>query len=489
MMRSSTSWVVTIALTVVSAGLGAAAAGAGTIEAELWSRLEAGLTADFVVRFAEQADLSAAYRMGWRERGDFVVASLREVAERSQATARAILDARGVSYQPFLAGNEIYVRRGDATLAIALTGLPEVAEIRAPRELSLEAVSAAPSPEGELPALGWGLVDSGAVWFWSTFGLQGEGIVVAEMSTGVQWNHPALVSAYHCGSDPADPNCWFDPSNVCGGSMCDNNGIGTALAGVMVGSDDPGLPYQVGMAPGAEWIACKACESSGCSDFAINGCADWLLQPAGNPDNRPHVVVVPWGGSGGNNWFEAKVTAWRAAGIFPAVRAGNGGPGCASMESPGDYQVSFAAAAHDDTRTVAGFSSRGPSVFGHDPYTKPNISAPGVGIWSSYPTNGWTTNFNGTSPAAAHVAGAVALLWSCAGSLVRDVAATFEVLQATTGEPPDGNCGAPPDGEGNYTYGYGFLNVIQAGLEFCEFTQFSDGFESGDTSAWSATVP
>ena len=488
-MRSSTSWVVTMALTAVSAGLGTAAATAGTIEAALRDHLEAGFTADLVVRFAEQADLSPAYGMAWHERGEFVVARLREVADRSQAAARVILDARGASYRPFLAGNEIYVRSGDTALAAALAGLAGVAEIRAPRELSLEPFAAVPLAGGEVPTLGWGLIDSGATSFWSSFGRQGEGIVLAEMSSGVQWNHPALVNAYHCGSDPADPSCWFDPSNICGGSMCDNLGIGTAVAGIMVGSDDPGLPYQVGMAPGAEWIACKACESSSCSQFAIESCADWLLQPAGDPDNRPHVVVVPWGGGGGDPWLEAKVTAWWAAGIFPSIRAGNGGPGCASMETPGDYQESFAAAAHDDTRTIASFSSRGPSAFGHDPYTKPNLSAPGVGICTSYPTDGWATNFNGTSPAAAHVAGAVALLWSCAGYLVRDVDATFEALQATTGGPPAGNCGAPPDGQGNYTYGHGFLNIIQTGVEFCQTPLFVDGFESADTSAWSATVP
>jgi len=488
-MRLRVVWSTIVAVVVGLAGMSAGGACARTIEAELWSRLEAGLTADFVVGFAEQADLSAAYGMDWRERGELVVAKLRETADRSQAAARAILDARGVSYRPFLAGNEIYVRTGDAALATALAELPDVAEIRAPRELYLEPVPAVPSTEGGVPTLGWGLVDSGATAFWSAFGRQGEGIVVAEMSSGVQWNHPALENAYHCGSDPADPSCWFDPSNICGGTMCDNLGVGTAMAGIMVGDDDPGLPYQVGMAPGAEWIACKACESSGCSAFAIESCADWLLQPAGDPDNRPHVVVVPWGGGGGDPWFEAKVTAWRAAGIFPSMRAGNGGSDCASMETPGDYQESFAAAAHDDARTIASFSSRGPSVFGHDPYTKPNISAPGVGIWTSYPTDGWTTNFNGTSPAAAHVAGAVALLWSCAGSLVRDVDGTFEALQATTGGPPDGNCGAPPDLEGNYTYGYGFLNVIQAGVEFCQPLLFADGFESGNTGAWSATVP
>jgi hypothetical protein len=41
------------------------------------------------------------------------------------------------------------------------------------------------------------------------------------------------------------------------------------------------------------------------------------------------------------------------------------------------------------------------------------------------------------------------------------------VLQSTADAPPSGSCGAPPDGEGTYTSGYGYLNVYQAGLAYC----------------------
>ena len=489
-MRSGRTWLGIVVLAASAAGLSTTAAAPATIEGELRERLDAGLTADFVVRFAEQANLSAAFQMDWQGRGEFVFGKLREVAERSQAAARAILDARGVSYQPFLAGNEIYVRAGDAALATALAARAEVAVIRAPREVAVAAIIEAPRPAGggELPAFGWGLVDSGATTFWSSFGRQGQGIVVAEMTTGVQWDHPALEGAFHC-SDPSDPKCWFDPSNVCGGFACDTNGHGTAVAGVMVGSDDPGLAYQVGMAPGAEWIACKGCESASCSEFALNSCADWLLAPAGNPSNRPHVVAVAWGGGSCDPWFEDKVYAWRAAGIFAAMGAGNGGSSCTTMSSPGDYQASFAAAAHDVTRTACNFSSRGPSCFGDQPFTKPNLSAPGADVCSSIPINDWSCSHADTSLAAAHVAGATALLWSCASDLMGNVDFTYLALQNTAAPPPAGNCGAPPNSQGNYTYGYGFLDVQNAGWAYCQFFLFSDGFETGDTTAWSLTVP
>ena len=181
-------------------------------------------------------------------------------------------------------------------------------------------------------SLAWGIVDTKAQ-FWSTYGSKGAGIVVANIDTGVQWNHPALDQAFKCGTNPADPKCWKDPSNVCGASgACDNNGHGTHTMGTMVGDDDPALTWQAGMAPDAKWIACKGCESNSCSDFALNSCADWLLAPGGAVANRPHVVNNSWGGGGGDTWYLTKVEAWRAAGIFPAFSAGNIGK---RMQHPG----------------------------------------------------------------------------------------------------------------------------------------------------------
>jgi hypothetical protein len=236
--------------------------------------------------------------------------------------------------------------------------------------------------------------------------------------------------------------------------------------GTMIADDDPGLTYIAGMAPDAQWIACKGCESYSCSDYALNTCADWILAPDDNPDNRPHIVNNSWGGWGGDSWYLGKVNAWRAAGIFPAFSAGNN-YSCNSLGSPGDYQESFASASHMSNRNISSFSSKGPSYFGHEPYTKPNISAPGDYICSTVPTNGWDCSYSGTSMASPHSAGAVALLWSCDPSLIGQIDATFELLQDTADTPPAGSCGAPPDGEGNYTFGYGYLNVLAAGNEVC----------------------
>jgi subtilisin family serine protease len=438
---------------------------AGNVEAALWQALAAGETSDIIVEFGLQADLSAAYAMDWQARGRYTVDTLRAVADYVQAPASAFLGAKGLRHQTFLAGNELYVWGADLDVAQGLAALPHVDFVRAPRTYTLDPII---EPE-VLPeaTLAWGVADTHADDFWATFGIQGDGIVVANIDTGVQWDHPALDQAYRCPGNPGSATCWADPSNICGGTPCDNNGHGTHTMGTMVADDDPSLTYTAGMAPNATWIACKGCETNSCSDYALNACADWILAPGGNPANRPHIVNNSWGGGSGDTWYLSKVNAWRAAGIFPAFSAGNNGWRCGTLGSPGDYQASFASAAHDANRAVASFSSRGPSDFGHEPYTKPNLSAPGVSICSTVPTDGWTCGYSGTSMASPHTAGAVALLWSCTPDLVGQVDQTFQALQGSADAPPAGNCLAPPDGEGNYTYGYGYLNVLAAGTSWC----------------------
>jgi len=440
---------------------------AAKIEAALLDQLSAAGPADIVIHFAEQPNLAAAYRMGWADRGEFVVQTLAAAAARSQRAAQAYLDGRGLRHETFVAGNELYIWGGDLAAVNALAELPEVASLRLARTYYLDPILSKAAVDDAPHALAWGITDTKANQFWSTFGVQGDGIVIAGIDTGVQWNHPALDQSYKCASNPGDAACWADPSNICGGTPCDNNGHGSHTMGTMVGDDDPSLAYQAGMAPSARWIACKGCESNSCSDYALGACGDWLLQPGGSTANRPHVVNNSWGGGGGEDWYLSRVNAWRAAGIFPAFSAGNSGSSCNTLGSPGDYQESFATAAHDSARAIAYFSSRGPSAFGHDPYTKPNISAPGVDVCSTIPTNSWSCGYSGTSMASPHTAGAVALLWSCNPSLIGQIDNTFQYLQNTANAAPAGNCGAPPDGQGNYTYGYGYLDILAAGQAHC----------------------
>jgi len=85
--------------------------------------------------------------------------------------------------------------------------------------------------------------------------------------------------------------------------------------------------------------------------------------------------------------------------------------------------------------------------------------------------------------------GRVALLWSCNASLIGDMAATFELLQDTADPPNDaGNCGVPADGEGNFTYGYGYLNVLTAGQQVCAAGMIHGTVTDGTSPVEGATV-
>jgi len=437
---------------------------------------------DVLVQFNQNADLTAASSLDWISRGEIVYQALLEQAERSQERAIAVIQERGLQYRSFIATNILYVYDCDPDSVTSLAGLSEVNRIRLAQDylvmgaetqtgiprtaMELLATSAMVGPfQGTPEEMSWAVIDTQADEFWTTYGFAGEGVLVASIDTGAQWDHPALIESYKCQINPGDPACWFDPSGTCS-EPCDGNGHGTATMGPITGENELIVPYQVGMAPEAHWIACRGCSDYSCSDVDLLTCADWVMAPGGDPANRPHLVYNGWGGMGCDGWFDVALNNWMAAGIASTFSPGGSGSSCASMGSPGDHQQVFAATAHDQGRIVAGFASRGPSCYGHDPFTKPNISAPGVTIQAPIPTNNWTV-YSGTSFSSGYGAGALTLLMSCAPQLIGDPYALYDALQDGADTPPAGNCGAPPDGEGNYTYGYGYINMLTAGLLYC----------------------
>ncbi|GGS39296.1 carboxypeptidase regulatory-like domain-containing protein [Actinokineospora fastidiosa] len=435
------------------------------IEPQLLQALDAKDSTDFWVLFGEQADLAPATKItDWTARGQAVLDALRGTADRAQAAVRADLDAGKVDYDSYFIANALHVKGGSQALAESLAKRAEVAEILAPRAYSLPELTPG-EVQATVDAVEWGVAAINADDAWADFGARGEGIVVGNIDSGVQFDHPALVGKYRGNNGGAFDHQynWFDPSEVCPtAAPCDNNGHGTHTMGTMVGGDGAN---QIGVAPGARWIAAKGCESNGCSEAALLASGQWMLAPtdlAGQnprPDLRPHIVNNSWGASNGSAvdpWYRATVQAWRAAGIFPSFSNGNSGPSCNTSGSPGDNVESYASGAFDINGAIASFSSRGPGENGD---IKPNLAAPGVNVRSALPGGAYGAN-SGTSMAAPHTSATVALMWSAAPTLVGDIARTTELLDDTAVDVDALTCGGTVDD--NHVFGEGKLDAHAA---------------------------
>jgi len=466
-----------VVLTCALPGAYAAASADDKIDPDLLARLTAEGSAPFFVRMKSRADLAPARIITDREaQGRFVQQTLSSVARASQAGVLAVLASRRIAHQPFYIVNVVRVI-GDLATARLLAGRTDVERL-VPERIHPLPPPAPAAPRARVDGVEWNIARIGAELVWRQFGVTGQGIVVGNIDTGVDFLHPSLARSYRGnlgdGGFDHDYN-WWDPAQVCGPSgspPCDNDAHGTHTMGTMVGGDGDGpLADDVGVAPGARWIAAKGCESSSCSDFALLSAAQFMLAPtdllgnAPDPARRPHVVNNSWGGLGGDPFFHDAIEAWRAAGIFPVFSAGNDGWfGCETVGSPGDDALAFAVGATDFVDGIAYFSARGPAF--STGIVKPDVSAPGVSVLSSVPGGGFAY-FDGTSMAAPHVAGTVALLWSSNPSLVRDVPATAAALRATAQDIVDSSCGGDADGDPNNVYGDGRLDAHAACVEFC----------------------
>jgi hypothetical protein len=430
------------------------------IDRALMARLtdDADAIAPFFVVFGERADLKAAYRIANRAaRARFVADALQAVADRSQNGVRAYLRARNVEFTPFWIENKIYVPNGTLDLARTLAGRLEVAAILPELIYTLPPVER--SAAAGIQAIEWNISKINADQVWPI--TEGAGRVVANIDTGVQYTHPAVNAQYRGnlgGGTYSHTGNWNDPTGLCGETPCDNNGHGTHTMGTMVGDD--GGANQIGVAPGAKWIACKGCATNSCASSDLTACAQWIVVPGGGQD-PPDAVNNSWGGGGGDSWYQSFVQNWRAAGIFPAFSNGNSGPSCSTSGSPGDYPESYSSGATDINDAIASFSSRGPSAFGST--IKPNVSAPGVNVRSSVPTNGYA-NFSGTSMASPHTAATVALVWAAAPGYEGNIGGTEQILNdSAAARLSTQTCGGVSGSVSpNNTFGRGLLDAFAA---------------------------
>ncbi len=461
---------------VGAAGLGAAVTPLAAqpadakVERGLIKALQNGTVDRFVVEFTTQPNLAAAARIKDRtRRGQSVYDTLRKTAATSQVAARAVVaKTPGAHADSYWLTNVLLVH-GDAVLAAKLAALPAVRTVRREKVYPLVepldprvVAAAAAAPE-------WGVAKIGADQVWAE-GITGQGVTVATIDTGVEYTHEALVQQYrgnnHDGSFSHDYN-WWDPTGICGDTPCDNAAHGTHTMGTIVGGDLDGPLPDIGVAPGAQWIAAKGCEDLNCSEGSLLSSGQFMIAPTDlegnnpNPALRPDIVSNSWGSDDPNDTFYlATVQAWRAAGIIPVFAAGNAGPGCSTAGTPGNFPEVISVGATDQSDQIADFSSRGPSPTGK---VSPNVTAPGVDIVSSVPGNGYEA-FSGTSMATPHTAGTIALMLSAKPAIAGDFNTVLDVLDRTAVDRPDDQCGTPDpsDNDPNYVYGEGRIDAKAA---------------------------
>ncbi len=451
----------------------------GKISSRVLSETSNGGSTEALIVLRRQADLSPAYNLPTKaEKGRFVVSTLRSVANSTQGPILAMLQQRGIPYQSFYIANMIKVT-GDRSLMEALAARDDVAEIDANPMVRTALPSATGTDSTFQPqGIEWNVQQVKAPDVWA-LGFRGEGRVVAGADTGVQWDHPALKTHYRGwnGTQVNHDYNWHDATSQHSPVPIDPHGHGTFTASEMVGDD--GMGNQVGVAPGAQWIACRNMDAGGNGSPAqYSECFQFLIAPypiggdpsQGDPTKAPDSINNSWecppseGCSTGT--LQTIVDAVRAAGIFPAMAAGNSGPNCSTiMYPPAIYSSSVDVGALDSSNHIASFSSRGPVTADGSGRTKPDLSAPGVSIRGAVPGNGYQSGWSGTSMAAPHVAGGVALLWQANPSLVGNIDRTESAMEAGAlhlfNFQAIGNCRGPGAIKDN-TFGFGLLNLLRA---------------------------
>jgi subtilisin family serine protease len=410
-MGSKLRCLVTLALALALTGVALPAAAGARLTPKLRASLRSlppGKPVTVIVTMRDQAAVDASRALTRRARVLDTTRLLRREARAAQRPLRRLLAARAAQGRvtrvvPFWVFDGLAVT-ATADVVRELGARSDVATVS--ENTSLVAPAAARTAAGTPVEPNVQVTNAPAMW---SAGFLGQGVVVASLDTGVDVTHPDLSAAWRGGS-----NSWFDPNGEHPTTPTDFDGHGTSTMGVIVGGSAGGS--SIGVAPAAKWIAAKIFNDRGVATAAgIHQAFQWVLDPDRNPAtaDAPSVVNNSWTmtSPGCDLSFQLDLRSLRAAGILPVFAAGNAGPGTATSVSPGNNPEAFAVGATDNSGAIDWSSSRGPSSCGEPSTTFPELVAPGVNIRSADLFQSWRS-LTGTSIAAPHVAGALALLAS-----------------------------------------------------------------------------
>jgi len=468
------------------------------VDPELLDKFENGGNVECLILFNKKADVSAAQFLKTKEaKGTYVFNELKRVAEASQKNAISILENSKSYFYPYEITNAIYSVIGKKELE-AIAKLEEVKSLIPNDYIQFDGpfeIDNFSRRDSGITTWGNRMIRSPEIW---DLGIKGKGVVVGGQDTGYEWIHEGIRQQYR-GIDTLTGNVdhnfnWHDAihqinplsgdsiptpsSNPCGldsTEPCDDNNHGTHTMGTMVGRAGKD---RFGVAPEAQWIGCRNMERGNGAPSTYLECFNWFLAPTDlnneNPDptKSPHVIANSWfcserEGCLNDNLviFEEVVNNLKAAGVVVVVSAGNGGSaGCGSINTqPPLYENSFSIGATNSNDAIAGFSSRGPVMIDGSNRMKPNVSAPGVSVYSTIRGDRYAS-FSGTSMAGPHVAGVVALMISANPDLAGEVELIETILEETAIQKTDTtNCAGFSGMEiPNPIYGHGRIDAFNA---------------------------
>lgn len=278
------------------------------------------------------------------------------------------------------------------------------------------------SPDPMLGEL-WGLSDNLGVAASSAWQVTegSQEVVVAVIDTGVDYNHPDLAA-----------NVWVNPGEIAGNGIdddgngyaddihgvntsvwatnrsdpFDDNRHGTHVAGTIGAIRGNGIGIS-GVSPHVRILPIKFMDASGSGRLSDAIAAiDYMVDLKVTRGINIRIANNSWGGGAYSPALHEAIERARDAGIVFVAAAGNSGEDLDLFPGyPASYEVSnvLSVAAIDRNQNLASFSNYGTEAV--------DVAAPGADIVSTLP-NGSYGSLSGTSMAAPHVAGALALLFA-----------------------------------------------------------------------------